>query len=207
MSIDVSVAGEPSCFEGFDADFQGPACYNDEDEGEPPERIPAEAVEESIFDVVDHIIGICRCQDDIPQEPATDAEDHCDDARKGFVVDLPELHLCSDDDDAGGKGEVAHGVEAVIGGEERLAVEAEHDEEDDDGLRGGHGYPSKIFGDVEAVVIMAKAVVELWYGEKGGCSEVLFKYTHEYDGEGGEERVEHCEGPLAQLIVSTAFYT
>jgi len=101
----------------------------------------AEAFQQAGANVVDDVVLVHGAEDDVPEEPAADREEDGEGAGEGFVVQFDQLHLQADEDDGGGVSKGAHGLQTVVLCEQYLAVNRQHDEEDDNGLGRSHEGP------------------------------------------------------------------
>ena len=100
----IDVCRPISGFDATDCDFEAQGRGQDDNEGQPPGGVAAEAGEEGGFDVVDCVFGVDEGEQDVPHEPAADGQDHGDGRHVGFVVHLEDLQFGVDQDDRGCEG-------------------------------------------------------------------------------------------------------
>lgn len=78
-------------------------------------------------------------------------------------MNLDELDLCGDENDAGCKCQRAEGIWSLIFGKDALAIDAQHQEINEHSLGGSHKHPLQVDFEIESAVALAFCV-EFWHG-------------------------------------------
>lgn len=94
----------------------------------------SESIKEPAFDVVNNVVVVGGRENNVPQEPATDAEEHGYGTSISLILEFPKLQLGGDDNDASGESKISHCEQAIVHSEYSVTIKTEHDEEHDDCL-------------------------------------------------------------------------